>query len=76
MASLYRTLDHGTIIPNVGAVQRVADGAIIPFDPANLDYQAYQAWLAAGNTPDASPAPLVPTETTFTADPWQDIKAS
>ena len=27
------------------------DGAFIPFDPANVDYQAYLAWCAAGNTP-------------------------
>jgi len=28
------------------------DGWIIPFDPANTDYQAYLKWLDAGNTPE------------------------
>jgi hypothetical protein len=30
-------------------VQRTADNAFIPFDPANTDYQAYLKWLEEGN---------------------------
>jgi len=48
-------MDNGdTIVPN--CIKRIADEALIPFDPANTDYQAYLAWLAEGNTPEPAEA--------------------
>ena len=48
-------------------IKRLSDNAFIPFDPANMDYVAYLAWLAEGNVPLAADA-LVPQENgdTFT----------
>ena len=47
-------------IVNETVIKRLSDGACIPFDPANTDYQAYLKWLEEGNTP--LPADTPPEE--------------
>jgi hypothetical protein len=42
-------LPCGTVVQNNVVIR--TDGACIPFDPANTDYQAYLKWLDEGNTP-------------------------
>jgi hypothetical protein len=32
-------------------IKRLPDNAVIPNDPDNTDWQAYQEWLSEGNTP-------------------------
>jgi hypothetical protein len=52
-------------------IVRDEDGAFIPFDPANRDYQAYLAWLDDGNQPTAAEAPNQPTPLPASAKPAQ-----
>ena len=42
------------------AISRVADGAYIPFDPANVDFQQYQVWLSEGHVPTPADEPTLP----------------
>ena len=36
------------------SIKRIEDGACIPIDENNIDYQAYLAWVAEGNTAEAA----------------------
>ena len=35
----------------LGNIIKIETGQTLGIDPANVDYQAYLAWIAAGNTP-------------------------
>ncbi len=39
-------------------VQRMSDGAFIPFDEGNRDYREYLEWVAKGNKADPAPGPV------------------
>jgi len=38
-------------------IRRQADGAIIPLDESNADFQAFRQWQAEGGAPDQPPGP-------------------
>jgi hypothetical protein len=50
-------MDWATKQPSTDVIFRLPDGTTIPNDPANTDWQAYQEWLAQGNTP-LPPSPI------------------
>jgi hypothetical protein len=49
--------DHMNSRPHESIIVRDKDGAFIPFDPGNVDYQDYLAWLDQGNEPKAATPP-------------------
>ena len=48
---------HGQVHDQL--IVRDEDGAFIPFDPANVDYQEFLAWLDEGNEPTPTTPPAV-----------------
>lgn len=48
------------------SITRTADGALIPADPGNRDYQDYLAWVALGNTPTPYSPPATPVPASIT----------
>ena len=48
---MYKLINDPITKQQANVVKRLLDGAAIPFDPANTDYQAYLKWLEEGNTP-------------------------
>ena len=53
-----------TLTEHPDTIVRDEDGAFIPADPDNIDYQAYLAWLAKGN----APTPYTPPQLEKTHD--------
>jgi hypothetical protein len=43
-------------------ILRRVDGAFIPNDPANRDREAFELWVAEGNTPDPPDEPEQPAD--------------
>ena len=54
MTFTYKKLKTAQGEDDLENIKRIEDSAFIPFDPANKDYQAYLAWVAEGNTPEAA----------------------
>ncbi len=48
---MYKLVKDDLVFGAAKNVIRVDDGASIPFDEANTDYQAYLKWLSEGNEP-------------------------
>jgi hypothetical protein len=67
--------DHMNNKPHESIVVRDEDGAFIPFDPDNIDYQEYLTWWNAGNdpTPATPPATTMP-ETVPIEDRVSDLE--
>ena len=51
---MYKLQPTSILFGESKSIIRLADGAFIPFDPANVDYQAYLKWLEEGGQPESA----------------------
>lgn len=56
-------------------VQRLPDGTFIPPSPGNRDWDAYQQWLAAGNTPTPADPPPPPDTKQWRYNAYPSVQA-
>lgn len=42
---------HKNAFGETVSVEKIGANMVIPFDPANRDFQEYQEWIALGNQP-------------------------
>ena len=49
---MYKKLFNSITKEEASNIFRISDGASIPKDPDNTDYQEYLSWIAEGNTPE------------------------
>jgi hypothetical protein len=64
--------DHMSNDVHKTIIVRDEDGAFIPFDPDNIDYQEYLAWLDEGNQPAAAQQPAPPAENSTLPSPEEE----
>ena len=49
---MYKLCKDDPVLGQAKSIIRTTDGACIPFDPDDTDYQAYLKWVEEGNTPE------------------------
>ena len=57
---MYKLSEIDVFSGKVECVKNLETSQIIPFDPANTDYQEYLQWLAEGNEPLPADEPETP----------------
>ena len=54
---MYKLHPNNPIFGEAKSLTRLSDGASIPIDPANTDYQEYLKFLAEGGVPEPADEP-------------------